>query len=140
MITEAQKIYPNANFLVAEMQNIFQKNLKKTFDAIVFLASFHHLSELSDREQTLKNMHSLLNPGGKIYLTNWNLLEQNHYQKSQIAPQEFMIKIGKFHRYYYGFFPEELKNLCEKNGFFVETNKVFPGGRNIFTILSSRSL
>lgn len=62
------------------MQDI--NSIKESFDAIVFLASFHHLKTQEERIQVLKNAKKLLNPNGRIYMTNWNLREQPKYEKS----------------------------------------------------------
>ncbi len=81
MIQEAQTNHPNADFKVTPMQDI-QTNISGRFDAIVFIASFHHLETEKLRHQVLQNIKNFLTPNGKIYMTNWNLLEQERYQKS----------------------------------------------------------
>ncbi len=72
MITEAQKLHGDKQFQVLDMENI--DSLNQTFDAIVFIASFHHLDTEAKRKEVLRKTANLLNPGGIIMMTNWNLL------------------------------------------------------------------
>lgn len=48
------------------------------FDAFFFIASFHHLESYSERLEVLQAVKRALLPGGKIYMTNWNLLSQSN--------------------------------------------------------------
>lgn len=138
MIMEAKKQFPNHNFMVSEMESINTSQFKKSFDAIIFLASFHHLNTLEKRIQTLKNIHSILSENGKIYMTNWNLREQEKYQSSEFAPWEFYIKIGEFERYYHSFSLQELENIFLQTEYNIEKNEIFEGGRNFLSILSKQ--
>lgn len=62
------------------MQDITK--IQGTYDAILFLASYHHLDSQEDRIQVLQNTKKMLNPNGCIYMTNWNLRDQEKYTKS----------------------------------------------------------
>ena len=85
IVEEAKKQFPEADFFVSEMQDFDEKFFEKygKFDAIVLLASFHHLSDISLRKTVLQNLKTFLSPHGKIYMTNWNLREQEKYKKSE---------------------------------------------------------
>lgn len=49
------------------------------FEAIFFIASFHHLEVFEERLNVLEQTKKILVPGGRIYMTNWHLLsEHNH--------------------------------------------------------------
>lgn len=78
LILEAKKEFPSTNFVVSTMQEYLAKfgeiNGEKKIEAIIFLASFHHLENETERMRVLKNAGKILAPNGKIYLTNWNLL------------------------------------------------------------------
>lgn len=78
LILEAKKEFPSTNFVVSTMQEYLAKfgeiNGEKKIEAIIFLASFHHLENKTERIRVLKNAEKILAPNGKIYLTNWNLL------------------------------------------------------------------
>jgi len=72
MITEARKLHGDKQFRVLDMENI--DSLNQNFDAIVFIASFHHLDTEVKRKEVLKKATDLLNPGGVVIMTNWHLL------------------------------------------------------------------
>lgn len=147
MIIEAKKNLENENekstknfFEVCEMQKLekfFEKNNFPKFDAIIFLASFHHLENENERIEVLKSAKKILNENWKIFLTNWNLLGQEKYQNSHLWNSDFKIKIGEFDRYYHGFKLEELEKIFEKCELKIEKNEIFEGWRNIFSILKN---
>ena len=62
------------------MQDLDQ--ISDTFDSLLFLASFHHLETREERIQVLKDVKELIQPNGRIYMTNWNLQGQVKYEKS----------------------------------------------------------
>ncbi len=82
MINEARKLHPDSHFEVIGMQDT--STIQESFDALLFLASFHHLASLEERMQVLKDSKKLLNPNGRIYMTNWNLRDQEKYTKSHL--------------------------------------------------------
>jgi 2-polyprenyl-3-methyl-5-hydroxy-6-metoxy-1,4-benzoquinol methylase len=139
MITEARKLHSGNHFEAIGMQELRNTSkfqiLSSKFDCILFLASFHHLEIEVDRIQVLQDAKKLLSPNGRIYMTNWNLLEQEKYQKNHRWNGEFDIKIGKFSRYYYGFTQVELEKLCIQSGYTIIENRIFEWGRNILSIL-----
>ena len=63
------------SIIQANMINIPFKNF--TFDAIISIASFHHLSTIPERHQCLKEMKRVLKPGGKILLSVWSINQPN---------------------------------------------------------------
>lgn len=81
MIEEARKLYPTETFLVSAMPG-FDDLSEEKFDAIVLLASFHHLETEDERILCLENLKKYISPYGAIYMTNWNLLEQERYKKN----------------------------------------------------------
>ncbi len=100
-----------------------QKNI--SFDAIIFLASFHHLDTEQKRIDTLTDIQNLLASHGRIYLTNWNLHDQKQYDPSRKTAGEYEIKIGTYSRYYHGFTLSELTSLFKEAGFKIEEHRVF---------------
>ncbi len=97
LILEAKKSFPDTYFVVSTMQDYLAKfgeiSGEEKFEAIIFLASFHHLNSEAERIEVLKNTSKILAPNGKIYLTNWNLLGQEKYKKNHIGNNDFEIKI-----------------------------------------------
>ena len=135
MVKEAQKLEPDADFRVIPMESLSGISGGKTYNIIVFLASFHHLKTPEERKKVLHDLHSLLTDDGTIYMTNWNLLEQQKYQKSHRGNGDFDIKIGEHSRYYHGFTQDELQELFEDTGWHAIEHRIFDGGRNIFSRL-----
>ena len=135
MILEARKLHPESHFEAIWMQDMV--NIEGSFDAIVFLASFHHLESQVERIQVLKDIKKLLHPNGRIYMTNWNLREQSKYEKSHRGNGDFDIKIGEFSRYYHGFTLIELEELFKETEYEIIENRIFEGGRNLISILTN---
>ncbi|GAB0174285.1 MAG: hypothetical protein HHAS10_01640 [Candidatus Altimarinota bacterium] len=132
MIEEAQKIYPTGTFLVSSMPK-FENMPEKQFDAIILLASFHHLETTEERATCLENIKKYLSPKGSLYMTNWNLLEQEKYAKNHRGNGDFDIKIGEHTRYYHGFKLDELQDIFIKGGFYAKWNKLSESGRNLIS-------
>ncbi len=82
LLLEAKTSFPNTQFIISTMQDYLAKfgeesidiNVEEKYEAIIFLASFHHLENETERIHVLKNAGKILASNGKIYLTNWNLL------------------------------------------------------------------
>ena len=82
LLLEAKTSFPNTQFIISRMQDYLAKfgeesvyiNVEEKYEAIIFLASFHHLENETERIRVLKNAGKILASNGKIYLTNWNLL------------------------------------------------------------------
>lgn len=134
MIEEAKNLFPNKSFLVSSMPT-FENLPEKQYDVIVLLASFHHLETREERLLCLENLKKYLSQNGSIYMTNWNLLEQERYQKNHRGNGDFDIKIGDYSRYYHGFRIDELESLFRESNWKIVENRIFEGGRNIFSII-----
>lgn len=137
LLQEAKNQYPEFSFLEKDMRDI--SSLNKEFGIIFFVASFHHLSEKQERKKVLEDVFSLLQPGGYIFLTNWNLLSGANQQKykQDVIPwstQDFSIKFGDTDRYYHGFTLSELEKIFLEVGFSIEENRIFSWERNIVSI------
>jgi tRNA (uracil-5-)-methyltransferase TRM9 len=138
MIEEAEKLHEFHQFEVCDMIDIGMHIGSQSFDAILFLASFHHLTTREDRIKTLREAQKILTPEGKIYMTNWNLIEQARYAESHIGNGNFSIKIGEYHRYYHGLTLEELTGLFDETGLEQVEHRIFEGGRNIYSVLRKK--
>jgi len=58
MLKFAKNNFPKKEFLELNMLNIDEVN--KKFNNIFFIASFHHLNTIEDREEVLKKAYNLL--------------------------------------------------------------------------------
>ena len=135
LLKEAQNKYPNINFWQDDMRTMATVADQK-FDAIFFIASFHHLDTEEDRLITLKKAQKLLKQDGKIFLTNWNLFQkkyrkylwQSFYQSwvsslkwnDTFIPFTSTNKKKTYLRYYHAFTPWELKKLFKKADLKIE--------------------
>ena len=136
MIEEARWLHPDCNFDVIDMISLWSSKIQKSsFDTILLLASFHHLQTQEERTRVLCDIKTFLAPGGRIYMTNWNLREQPRYEKSHQWNGDFDIKIGEYSRYYHGFNVEELEGLFYEAWYTIIENRVWEGGRNIVSII-----
>ena len=143
LLLEAQKIFPEKKFFNLNMINIDE--IKEKFDNIFFIASFHHLNSIEQRDLVLKKAKNLLKENWKIFMTNWALnspLNEQKYKNSQIKNSlnnfwsvDYNIKIWKFIRFYHCFSLEELEFLAKKNNFKILENRLFDNQKNFITIL-----
>jgi tRNA (uracil-5-)-methyltransferase TRM9 len=136
MIEEARRLHPEYEFDVCDMLELTNYHLPiPHYEAIVFLASFHHLESREERLWVLQKTKSFLAPWGRVYMTNWNLRDQERYKNSHRWDADYDIKIGEYSRYYHGFTLEELEELFTQAGYSVIENRVWEGGRNIVSML-----
>lgn len=97
------------------------------FDACFLIASFHHLESYEERVSVLKQIKNLLQTGGAIYMTNWNLLHETQKKYSTSRSQDysdgsadFLIKIGEHKRFYHAFSESEYQRLASDVSLSIE--------------------
>lgn len=93
-------------------------------DAIISIASFHHLSTHERRVQALKEMRRLLKPGGKLLLSVWSKHQPKKTRRTfkygdNIVPWNKGGKI--YNRYYYIFYLKELTDLLLQTRFIIQS-------------------
>ena len=146
MLENAKKSFPNSEFLLSDMTNVkFGENINSKFDIITFIASFHHLDNLKDREETLKNTYEILDDNWIVFLTNWALdseINNEKYLKDQIrnsqnefGSYDYSIKFWEYARYYHCFNLNELEYLFKKVWFKIVENRLFDNKKNFISIL-----
>ena len=162
LLEEAKEIHQDfsENFLELNMldldSHLLLKEGARGKDAIFFIASYHHLNNLEDREEVLSKAYNLLEKWWKIFMTNWALNSELNKKRYSAAimnneeiikmfwkdistknfnSQEFNIKLWDNDRYYHCFDLDELKYLAEKNNFKILENRLFDNNRNFITIL-----
>lgn len=106
----------NLNVLLSDMVQLpFNNN---TFDGIIMIASFHHLSTNKRRLQCLKEIKRILKINGKILLSIWSI-NQSHNKRlnnkfnygDNIVPFKDNKRNILGNRYYYIFKLDEIKEL-----------------------------
>jgi len=149
LLEEAKKNFPNKEFLELNMLDLNSSLLTREgargWDNIFFIASYHHLDNLEDREEVLSKAYNLLEKWGKIFMTNWALnseINKEKYSKSIIENSEnkfwstdYNIVFWENNRYYHCFNLDELEYLAKKNNFKIIENRLFDNQRNFITIL-----
>ena len=146
MLENAKKSFPNSVFILSDMTTVkFWKNINSKFNIITFIASFHHLDNMEDREKTLKNIYEILEDNGVLFLTNWALdseINNEKYIKDQIknslnefGSSDYSIKFWEYDRYYHCFNLKELEYLFKKSWFKIIENRLFDNEKNFISIL-----
>lgn len=91
-----------------------------TFDAIISIASFHHLATAERRIAALEEINRVLKPGGRILLSVWSI-NQSHTKKldfeygDNFVPWKNKKGDNLGDRFYYIFKNQELNDLITKN-------------------------
>ena len=143
LLSEAKKDYPINRFMHLDMMSL--DKIEEKFSDIFFIASFHHLQTIEEREEVLRKAYNLLENNGTIYMTNWALessINYMTYRNSQIPNTEnefwssdFEIKIWEHKRFYHSFSLDELTHLFEKVWFKIIENKEFENKKNIISVI-----
>lgn len=123
------------NVIEANMTNIpLQSN---TFDAIICIASFHHLSNYELRLQSLKEMKRLIKPNCDILLSVWSINQPKKTKKVFNKYGDTIVTYNKFgtiyERYYYIFKIDEITNLFKNVGLILK-HHFYDCGNEIFIL------
>ena len=106
-------------------------------DAIISIASFHHLFTNERRKKALYEMSRVLKPGGEILLSVWSK-NQPAKTRRQFEYGDNIVpwnKNGKvFERFYYIFKIDEILELFHECGFKVKEH-VWDCGNEVFTLI-----
>jgi len=151
LIKEAQQNWPNYKFAVAD---ILKLDLRQKYDLIFLVAVLHHVPSRKLREQLLIKIKSMLKPGGKLLMINWNLWQKRYLKYiikytllkltdpdqevngilvSNLDLQDVFIPWQKkYQRYVHAFTENNIARLCKKTGF--EIIKNVSNARNLITI------
>lgn len=87
----------------------------ETADAIICIASFHHLSQIEDRIKSLQEMRRLVKTGGKILISVWAKEQPTKTRRTFEKHGHNIVEWNKFgekyERYYYIFERKEIEKL-----------------------------
>lgn len=149
LINEAKKKFPGKNFLVADMSDFdFKEN---SFDMVFMIASFHHLATNKERSELLHKIYNSLNPGGYLFMTNWNLWQKKYFKyifknilhkksfNDFFIPYSAPDKSSTHFRYYHSFSKKELEKLLLRNNFILEPKGVYKTKFNINALIKKPS-
>lgn len=130
---ELLKFVPKLKGVEVLEDDIFDlKKLKGSYDFIFAIASFHHLPR-EDQLLALKRWYELLEPGGYLFMTNWNLHQFRYL--TLLLKSVFWgfrnVRVPwkkKVQRFYFAFTKRRLRRLLEEAGFKVLENKYVKKG------------
>lgn len=128
------------------LQIPFRENI---FDTVCLLAVIHHIPGRECREYVLREVYSVLKPGGYAIITTWSpdlsiLLGREKY--IELSGRAYLL-IDKYGDRYYYFYEinelvEQLQNsgfVIIENGFFVQNPSEPAITRNIYAVASKPS-
>jgi len=131
LIRIAKKNYGNKKIKFLKIDRNKKLELPKNhFDVIFLIAVLHHIPSKKLRLEKLRELNSLLKPGGKVIVTVWNLYQKKYlfkifksfFKKNNLEKKDIYIPFktneGKiFNRYHHAFSKRELENIFQKAGF-----------------------
>ena len=97
---------------------------KNSFDWVISIATYHHVSEVRQREIAFQELWRILNPGGEAFITVWNRRQPRFWFQPKELEVPWRLKSETLYRHYYLFSYPELKKLLTKVGF--EVLRIFP--------------
>ena len=126
--------------LMVQLSNMTKIKLPdNSADAIICIASFHHLASRENRINALLEMKRLIKPSGKILLSVWSI---NQPKKTRVTFNKYgdtMVQWNnKYSRYYYIFQINEILNLFENVGLKLLEHK-YDCGNEVFILTKGTS-
>ena len=138
MIQQCKKNYPDAQFHQNDMISFLAEQWQQSYDIILCLASFHHLTSKRERLQFLHNAYRSLNYEWKLIMINRSLsdwFKKKYAPAIQAAKWKYIYTLWTSHhrdilvpwidgktrkqydRYYHLFDLEELRDLIQCTSF-----------------------
>ena len=129
-LAEARKRFSNGDFRVGSLNEIPLNDV--SVDTIFCIATFHHLPDRDTRLESLKEMRKVLKTGGRVLMSNWNLINdhvvdtyhvtRSTYQKivegePLIVPWKHKDGYVVAERWYWYISPGQTENLAKDAGF-----------------------
>ena len=125
----------NLNVILGNMTNIPLSN--NSCDAIICIASFHHLYNEINRLLCLLELKRILKNNGEILLSVWSINQPEKTHRKFEKYGNNLISWNKFgkiyNRYYYIFQITEIYNLFKKSGLYLKEHK-YNCGNEIFIL------
>lgn len=120
------------NAICCNMTNITLES--NSADAILCIATFHHLENNANRVKALQEMKRLLKPNGTILLTVWSFTQP---KKTRITFDNYgdnIVYWKNIHpRYYYIFRKDEIETLFTDVGLFIVKYQ-YDCGNEVYTL------
>jgi SAM-dependent methyltransferase len=114
-----------ANVLVADAVNL--PFAGHSFDWVVAVATYHHISVKQGRESAFPELRRVLRPGGEAFITVWNRWQSKFWNRGKEVLVPWRTGDKEILRYYYLFTYTEIISLLKNAGLTVL--KTYPEGR-----------
>ncbi len=145
MIKEAKKRFPKKNFIIGNALSL--PFISDTFSKVYSIAVIHQIPSPENRRRFVLEAKRVLSPGGKLFLTAWNIKKGRSFFCAKEAIKNFFSSnfLGKKDiylkrkRYYYLFSQKELSSLvvsCKMK--IEEEGEVKKGKRSNFYIIAKK--
>tara|TARA_B100000902_G_scaffold66332_1_gene72760 strand:+ start:167 stop:784 length:618 start_codon:yes stop_codon:yes gene_type:complete len=126
----------NMNVIQSDMTKIPIKSHSQ--DAVISIASFHHLSSNARRLEALKEMRRIIKSSGKILISVWSITQPEKTRRKFTEYGDTIVtwnnNRGKIYdRYYYIFNIDEIKELFKKADLILEKH-IWDCGNEIFVL------
>lgn len=135
--SEFVKICQKKGFNALESNIINTPFLSNSFDHIINIAVFHHLSNDERRIKCLNEMYRILKPNGSILISIWSKNQPEKTKKKFKNYGDNYVSWNNnskiYERYYYIFQIEEIKNLFKIANFKIKDYK-WDCGNEIFIL------
>jgi tRNA (uracil-5-)-methyltransferase TRM9 len=121
------------------------------FELAVAFALLHHIPGSELRLHILRELHSLLSPGGILIMSNWQFMH-NERLRGRIVPWQALAideqavetgdsllewkRGGTGYRYVHEFSTHEVESFSEQSGFLVLDQFRADEGLNLFSVLA----
>jgi ubiquinone/menaquinone biosynthesis C-methylase UbiE len=145
---EWKEVAHRVNLMEGDIGSLPLKN--ESVDAVLYIATLHHLPTPQERLQSLIEVKRCLKPGGSALISAWaqeqdkfkdNLKKSKEHQEEGFEYGDIFLpwkmKEGReLQRYYHLFSKEEFEDLIEKSG--LEVKRIFFSADNHYTELKRK--
>lgn len=97
----------------------------ESFDYVLNIGVLHHMQNKEERIKAIKEMYRVLKKNGEAFVSVWNKLSLRWFFKSKESYVAWHVKDKTYWRYYYLFWPWELKKLLKQAGFKIKASQLF---------------
>jgi len=133
LLEKARENFPDAKFKLGDMVDLDLSD--GSFDAILSIASFHHIPSRKLRKKVVDEMYRVLKSDGVLIITVWNLFQWKYLVNLVKAITSFILHFGFKYawndlwikwgghiqkRYYHAFLPKEFISYFKKKNWKIE--------------------
>lgn len=119
-------------FKIADMCNLpFEDN---SFDSIICIATFHHLSNIERRHRALSEMKRVIKKNGKLLISVWSINQPEKTRRQFTSYGDTIVPWKNVPRYYYIFTIPEIISLLQY--YFVIEKHIWDTGNEIFQLIN----